>query len=207
MWTSFSTQTFGSQTPPPPSVTSFWLQVRDDILRKLSDLRDNPYRQERPLIYHLDVGAMYPNIILTNRLQPPSMVHEQECAACVYNRPENDCQRRMQWMWRGEYFMANKSEFMRIKHQLENERFLPAQIEALNKVDVRGLGPGGGGLCRESRAVVKNPNFCFEGQPTRTANRRQQPTADRHQPPTANPPPTANHRSIRCLWFCVLPMS
>lgn len=27
-----------------------------------------------PLIYHLDVAAMYPNIILTNRLQPSSIV-------------------------------------------------------------------------------------------------------------------------------------
>ena len=26
-------------------------------------------REENPIIYHLDVGAMYPNIILTNRLQ------------------------------------------------------------------------------------------------------------------------------------------
>ena len=29
---------------------------------------------EVPLIYHLDVAAMYPNIILTNRLQPSSIV-------------------------------------------------------------------------------------------------------------------------------------
>ncbi|KAH3704604.1 hypothetical protein DPMN_079663 [Dreissena polymorpha] len=32
-------------------------------------LRDCPNRLENPIIYHLDVGAMYPNIILTNRLQ------------------------------------------------------------------------------------------------------------------------------------------
>lgn len=32
-------------------------------------LRDTPIRDECPLIYHLDVAAMYPNIILTNRLQ------------------------------------------------------------------------------------------------------------------------------------------
>ena len=32
-------------------------------------LRDTPNRLENPIIYHLDVGAMYPNIILTNRLQ------------------------------------------------------------------------------------------------------------------------------------------
>jgi hypothetical protein len=33
-----------------------------------------PRRDEVPLIYHLDVAAMYPNIILTNRLQPSSIV-------------------------------------------------------------------------------------------------------------------------------------
>jgi hypothetical protein len=32
------------------------------------------FRLENPIIYHLDVGAMYPNIILTNRLQPSAMV-------------------------------------------------------------------------------------------------------------------------------------
>ena len=37
------------------------------IRDKLCALRDTPNRIENPLIYHLDVGAMYPNIILTNR--------------------------------------------------------------------------------------------------------------------------------------------
>lgn len=41
-------------------------------------LRDCPNRLENPIIYHLDVGAMYPNIILTNRLQ----VLQQDYAAC-----------------------------------------------------------------------------------------------------------------------------
>ena len=40
-----------------------------DIVDKLAMLRDCPNRLENPIIYHLDVGAMYPNIILTNRLQ------------------------------------------------------------------------------------------------------------------------------------------
>ena len=40
-----------------------------EIKEKLGSLRDTPARLENPLIYHLDVGAMYPNIILTNRLQ------------------------------------------------------------------------------------------------------------------------------------------
>eukprot|EP00667_Euglena_gracilis_P000101 EG_transcript_101 len=117
-----------------------YAEVRGDIVKRLESLRDTPFRQERPLIYHLDVGAMYPNIILTNRLQPPSMVHEQECAACVYNRPENRCQRRMQWMWRGEYFTANKSEYMRVKQQLETERFQPSVLEAVDKGNVKKKG-------------------------------------------------------------------
>ena len=42
-------------------------EVCADIARALEHLRDVPNREERPLIYHLDVAAMYPNIILTNR--------------------------------------------------------------------------------------------------------------------------------------------
>lgn len=60
-------------------------------------------RLERPLIYHLDVGAMYPNIILTNRLQPCSIVDETICASCDFNKPGADCQKDMSWMWRAEY--------------------------------------------------------------------------------------------------------
>lgn len=39
------------------------------LCMQLVQLRDAPTREECPLIYHLDVAAMYPNIILTNRLQ------------------------------------------------------------------------------------------------------------------------------------------
>lgn len=42
-------------------------EVRDEIKTQLESLRDVPNREETPLIYHLDVAAMYPNIILTNR--------------------------------------------------------------------------------------------------------------------------------------------
>ncbi|GMN22998.1 hypothetical protein TIFTF001_043613 [Ficus carica] len=44
-------------------------EVKNAIFEKLVRLRDEPIREECPLIYHLDVAAMYPNIILTNRLQ------------------------------------------------------------------------------------------------------------------------------------------
>lgn len=77
--------------------------IVSDIKSKLLSLRDNPIRHEYPLIYHLDVGAMYPNIILTNRLQPSAMVNEAVCAACDFNKPGALCQRQMEWTWRGEY--------------------------------------------------------------------------------------------------------
>jgi DNA polymerase epsilon subunit 1 len=68
---------------------------------------------------------MYPNIILTNRLQPDAIVDESTCASCDFNMgPESTCQRKMNWSWRGEYFMATKSEYHLIRNQLEQEKFL-----------------------------------------------------------------------------------
>lgn len=60
---------------------SLYFQVISEIKDKLCELRDTPARLENPIIYHLDVGAMYPNIILTNRLQPSAMV-----TTCSYLR-------------------------------------------------------------------------------------------------------------------------
>ncbi|MEQ2187282.1 hypothetical protein GOODEAATRI_003086 [Goodea atripinnis] len=72
-------------------------QVCDEIKKKLTSLKDVPNRIECPLIYHLDVGAMYPNIILTNRLQVQNL----------------------------SSVPASRSEFHRIQQQLESEKFPP----------------------------------------------------------------------------------
>lgn len=98
-------------------------QVYTQIRTILEDLRDNPTRQDRPLIYHLDVAAMYPNIMLSNRLQPDSVVDEGACASCDYNRPGMQCDKRMQWAWRGEYFPAKRDEINMIRHALDSESF------------------------------------------------------------------------------------
>ncbi|EYC25275.1 hypothetical protein Y032_0012g1799 [Ancylostoma ceylanicum] len=82
-----------------------------------------PARMENPRIYHLDVGAMYPNIILTNRLQPCAMVNEEICMACTYNRPDAKCKRVMNWEWRGELTPATRGELQQIIQQLEGETF------------------------------------------------------------------------------------
>ncbi|KAF3455292.1 hypothetical protein FNV43_RR05740 [Rhamnella rubrinervis] len=96
-------------------------EVKNAILEKLLRLRDEPIREECPLIYHLDVAAMYPNIILTNRLQPPSIVTDEVCTACDFNRPGKTCLRKLEWVWRGEMFMANKSDYYHLKKQIESE--------------------------------------------------------------------------------------
>ena len=119
-------------------------EVVEDIVKKLHDLRDTSSRVENPIIYHLDVGrkngffvddlcsrflsslrqffcnmhtgAMYPNIILTNRLQPSAIVDEAICAACNFNRPGAHCQRTLLWSWRGEI-----SEFISMNLSIPSE--------------------------------------------------------------------------------------
>ncbi|XP_022730050.1 DNA polymerase epsilon catalytic subunit A-like isoform X3 [Durio zibethinus] len=98
-------------------------EVKNEIIEKLVNLRDKPLREECPLIYHLDVAAMYPNIILTNRLQPPSIVTDEVCTACDFNRPDKSCLRKLEWVWRGEIFMAKKSDYYHLKKQIESEFF------------------------------------------------------------------------------------
>ncbi|KAI1409270.1 DUF1744-domain-containing protein [Hypoxylon sp. FL1857] len=98
-------------------------EVKQQIASRLLQLKETPNRNERPLIYHLDVASMYPNIMTTNRLQPDSMIQESDCAACDFNRPGKTCDRRLPWAWRGEYLPAKRDEYNMIRHALENEKF------------------------------------------------------------------------------------
>jgi DNA polymerase epsilon subunit 1 len=98
-------------------------EVKEQIASRLLKLKNTPNRHEQPLIYHLDVASMYPNIMTTNRLQPDSMVNESDCAACDFNRPGKTCDRRLPWAWRGEYIPAKRDEYNMIRGALENERF------------------------------------------------------------------------------------
>ncbi|OLL26048.1 DNA polymerase epsilon catalytic subunit A [Neolecta irregularis DAH-3] len=98
-------------------------EVKKSIVNQLEELKINPSRKECPKIYHLDVASMYPNIMITNRLQPDSMIDESTCAACDFNKPGKTCDRRLPWSWRGEYFPAKRNEYNMIRHTLENEMY------------------------------------------------------------------------------------
>jgi DNA polymerase epsilon subunit 1 len=97
--------------------------TRAAIAAQLEALRDNPNVEVLPRIYHLDVGAMYPNIILTNRLQPMAIVDASTCAACDFNRPGMRCQKWMKWSWRGRYYPASQAEYQTIVAQMDAETF------------------------------------------------------------------------------------
>ena len=97
--------------------------MKQEVSEALELLRDTPRRKECPAIYHLDVGAMYPNIILTNRLQPSSMVSLNDCAACEFNHPNSNCKRDMVWTWRGEYSPSGAGEYHRLKDSLQYQKF------------------------------------------------------------------------------------
>lgn len=64
---------------------------------------------------------MYPNIILTNRLQPSAIVDDATCAACDYNQAKNNCKRKMEWIWRGDFSPATKVEYDHVREQLSRE--------------------------------------------------------------------------------------
>ncbi|CEL95962.1 unnamed protein product [Vitrella brassicaformis CCMP3155] len=122
-------------------------EVRQQILQALTALRDEPKRQEEPLIYHLDVGAMYPNIILTNRLQPSSIVTEDFCNRCSFFSEAEVCQRHMEWTWKGELYMASKADYNNIRAQIEYEKFPPKAAAT---------GPTPGGWRRKQPAAPTN---------------------------------------------------
>eukprot|EP01053_Blabericola_migrator_P011571 Blabericola_migrator_1__11570@NODE_692_length_6847_cov_50_323894_g502_i0_p1_GENE_NODE_692_length_6847_cov_50_323894_g502_i0NODE_692_length_6847_cov_50_323894_g502_i0_p1_ORF_typecomplete_len808_score159_25DNA_pol_B/PF00136_21/2_9e76_NODE_692_length_6847_cov_50_323894_g502_i024454868 len=74
-----------------------------------------------PLIYHLDVGAMYPNIILTQRLQPYAIVTQPDCDRCRWRGDAALCQRSMAWTWKAERFPLSKSQVNSVRDQLTVE--------------------------------------------------------------------------------------
>ncbi|KAF9208588.1 DNA polymerase epsilon catalytic subunit [Haplosporangium sp. Z 27] len=60
---------------------------------------------------------------VVNYEEPDSIIEESTCAACDFNKVGKECDRRMTWSWRGEYFPAKKNEYNMIRNQLESERF------------------------------------------------------------------------------------
>jgi len=56
--------------------------------------------------------------------QPPAIIDEATCAACDFNKPGVQCQRKMTWAWRAEYSQFWTSCFL-------SETYLALQIVKL----------------------------------------------------------------------------
>ncbi|VDM17454.1 unnamed protein product [Hydatigera taeniaeformis] len=116
-------------------------KVCSEVESALTHLSAMPNRVECPTIVHLDVGAMYPNIILTNRLQPSAVTADpnKHCSGCHFYKPGAACRRFLTWRWRGEIWTASRAEVYRIQAQLQQERFFvkgeetPIPFHQLNK--------------------------------------------------------------------------
>ncbi|KFG26216.1 uncharacterized protein NESG_01332 [Nematocida ausubeli] len=95
-------------------------QVISEIQEKLRILQKSDKARMKPHIYHLDVGAMYPNIILTNRLQPTAVMDDKACAHCAYAPEKDTCQRKMRWKGRAEVLAVGKKDVQAITKKTRN---------------------------------------------------------------------------------------
>ncbi|XP_953446.1 DNA polymerase epsilon (catalytic subunit), putative [Theileria annulata] len=103
-------------------------QVYKELCVRLGRLRDEPNVRTYPRIYHLDVGAMYPNIIITQRLQPTAIVDEKFCEKCSYYSESERCQKRMRWKQRLEISPIDKSQILVVMQNLKARTYQPSEI-------------------------------------------------------------------------------
>ncbi|CDR97363.1 DNA polymerase family B, exonuclease domain containing protein, putative [Babesia bigemina] len=103
--------------------------VYRDIQERLCRLRDRPTFHTFPRIYHLDVGAMYPNIILSQRLQPTAIVTDEFCQQCSYYNESSVCQKRMQWKQKLEISPVDRSHILPLMKDLESRTYRSTTIQ------------------------------------------------------------------------------
>ncbi|EJW05242.1 hypothetical protein EDEG_00707 [Edhazardia aedis USNM 41457] len=85
----------------------------------------------KPKIYHMDVAAMYPNIIITNRLQPVSVITNENCIKCDFYQSNANCQRKMNWKMRVQFYPSKSGEILQIKRQLSCEKIGYKELEKI----------------------------------------------------------------------------
>ena len=108
----------------PEDITNYQ-EVRAEIREALEGLRDVPNREETPLIYHLDVAAMYPNIILTNRHVPgPSSMAGHERRGPLSMTCSAPAHRQSSQLWLGHDELYIKLTSSRRSHILTVQMWL-----------------------------------------------------------------------------------
>lgn len=106
---------------PSAVIDSNWAEIAAEIESRLRMFKSLRTLTVEPLIYHMDVAAMYPNVILSQRLQPYAIVKESDCHTCVYGDAQSQCQRTLEWNWKGERYTLDRSDINAIDNQLKVE--------------------------------------------------------------------------------------
>lgn len=96
-------------------------EILEDIKGKLMSMAEQKSFVSKPKLFHLDVGAMYPNIILTNRLQPVAVTTEEKCMQCPYFASRSTCQHKMEWNIRAEVFPVGEKKAAEISKGISRE--------------------------------------------------------------------------------------
>ncbi|KAK6090615.1 hypothetical protein P3W45_000338 [Vairimorpha bombi] len=91
-------------------------EIKENIKKALLSFSEKIYSTGN--IYHLDVSAMYPNIILTNRLQPTSIVNDDICVRCDFSTKESKCKRRLNWEAKIDYYVPTVNEIREIRQNV-----------------------------------------------------------------------------------------
>ncbi|CAD2095637.1 DNA polymerase epsilon catalytic subunit A, putative [Plasmodium vinckei lentum] len=99
--------------------------IKNDIIQKLTFFIQNPNISSCPNIYHLDVAAMYPNIILSHRLQPNAIITPDHCFNCSYYKQRHLCQKKMTWKRKLEISPIDYGHILSLKQDLKSRLFYP----------------------------------------------------------------------------------
>ncbi|CAC9696379.1 DNA polymerase epsilon, catalytic subunit a, putative [Plasmodium sp. DRC-Itaito] len=100
-------------------------QIKQDIKNKLNFFIENPNINICPNIYHLDVAAMYPNIILSHRLQPNAIITPDHCFNCSFYKQRHLCQKKMIWKRKLEISPIDYGHVLSLKQDLKTRLFFP----------------------------------------------------------------------------------
>lgn len=103
----------------------------NSILNELEEKDGKYYWNGLPVIIHVDVASMYPNIIITYNLQPYAIATEEECARCPYRPKEGEPPCWVDMDWNAVYSVMDITE----KEKELAEREIAKRLETEEELD------------------------------------------------------------------------
>lgn len=103
-------------------IISRFEQLKKELVKK----GDHYFWKGFPVIIHVDVASMYPNIIINFNLQPWAVVTEKDCTKCKYkyNKENKEPPCWVDIRWNAAYDVIKATEDERIKAEKEIEEYL-----------------------------------------------------------------------------------